>query len=310
MIRKIEIVEVGPRDGLQSEPDLLQVATKVELIERLIATGVRRLEVASFVNPKRVPQMADAEQVMAELPMRDDVTYVGLVLNRKGLERAISAGCDEVGMAVVASDTFNQRNQGVSTDQSIADWLAIAPAARAAGLRAQVTISAAFGCPFEGEVPVARVVDIARRIAEAQPCEIALADTIGVGVPAQVTELLARIRAALPGVPLRCHFHNTRNTAIANCYAALEAGVSIFDASVGGAGGCPFAPAATGNVATEDLLYMLHRSGYETGISLEGMIETGRWLQGKLRRGASGSLIRAGVFPPPAVKLGVDYKQL
>jgi hydroxymethylglutaryl-CoA lyase len=310
MIRKIEIVEVGPRDGLQSEPDLLPVATKVELIERLIAAGVRRLEVASFVNPKRVPQMADAEQVMAELPVRDDVTYVGLVLNRKGLERAITADCDEIGMAVVASDTFNQRNQGVSTDQSIADWLAIAPAARAAGLRAQVTISAAFGCPFEGEVPVARVVDIARRIAEAQPCEIALADTIGVGVPAQVTELVGRIRAALPGMPLRCHFHNTRNTAIANCYAALEAGVSIFDASVGGAGGCPFAPAATGNVATEDLMYMLHRSGYETGISLEGMIDTGRWLQGKLRRGVSGSLIKAGVFPSPAVKLGVDYKQL
>jgi hydroxymethylglutaryl-CoA lyase len=309
MIRKIEIVEVGPRDGLQSEPDLLPVATKVELIERLIATGVKRLEVASFVNPKRVPQMADAEAVLAALPRRAGVGYVGLVLNRKGLDRAIAAGCTEIGMAVVASDTFNRRNQGVGTDQSIADWLEIAAAARAAGLRAQVTVSAAFGCPFEGEVPAARVIEIAQRVAEAQPFELALADTIGVGVPAQVTALVEGLRKALPGMPLRCHFHNTRNTAIANCYAAIEAGVKTFDSSVGGAGGCPFAPAATGNVATEDLLYMLHRSGFETGISLEGMIEAGRWLQGKLQRGASGSLIRAGVFPPPGAKLSVDYKQ-
>lgn len=303
MTETVEIVEVGPRDGLQSEPDILPVATKVELIERLVAAGVRRLEVASFVNPRRVPQMADAEQVLAALPRRDEVRYIGLVLNRKGLERAIAAGCNEIGMAVVASDTFNRRNQGVSTDQSIADWLAIAASARAAGLRAQVTVSAAFGCPFEGEVPMARVVDIVNRVAEAEPVEIGLADTIGVGVPSQVSELIGRVRAAVPGVKLRCHFHDTRNTAIANCYAALQAGVRVLDASVGGVGGCPFAPAATGNVATEDLLYMLHRSGFETGISLQQMIDVARWLQQRLQRGASGSLIRAGVFPPPALKM-------
>jgi hydroxymethylglutaryl-CoA lyase len=246
--------------------------------------------------------MADAEQVLDALPRRADVHYIGLVLNQRGLERALAAGCTEIGMAVVASDTFNRRNQGVSTEQSIADWLAIAPQARAAGVRAQVTVSAAFGCPFEGEVPVARVVEIAQRVAEGGPFEISFADTIGVGVPVQVTELIGKVRAVLPDMNLRCHFHDTRNTAIANCYAALEAGVRVFDASVGGVGGCPFAPAATGNVATEDLLYMLHRSGIATGISLERMIETGQWLQQRLQRGASGSLIRAGVFPP-ALKL-------
>ncbi len=224
--KRIDIVEVGPRDGLQSEPGNLPTATKVEFIERAIAAGMRRVEVTSFVNPKRVPQMADAEAVLQALPRRDDVHYIGLVLNRKGFERAAAAGCNEIGMAVVASDTFNQRNQGVTTDASIAAWLEIAAAAKAAGIRPQVTISAAFGCPFEGEVPVARVVEIARRVAEAAPFEIALADTIGVGVPAQVTELVGRVRDALPGIPLRCHFHNTRNTGLANAFAAVLAGVT------------------------------------------------------------------------------------
>ena len=224
--KRIDIVEVGPRDGLQSEPGILPTATKVEFIERAIAAGVRRVEVTSFVNPKRVPQMADAEAVLQALPRRDDVYYIGLVLNRKGFERAAAAGCNEIGMAVVASDTFNQRNQGVTTEESIAAWLEIAAAAKAAGIRPQVTISAAFGCPFEGEVPATRVVEIARRVAEAAPFEIALADTIGVGVPAQVTDLVGRVRDALPGVPLRCHFHNTRNTGLANAFAAVLAGVT------------------------------------------------------------------------------------
>jgi hydroxymethylglutaryl-CoA lyase len=297
MTNSVEIVEVGPRDGLQSEPDLLPTAVKVALIKRLIATGLRRIEVASFVNPKRVPQMADAEAVMAALPKDNNLSYIGLVLNRKGLERALAAGCNEIGMAVVASETFNRRNQGVSTEQSIQDWLAIAGAARAAGVRAHVTISAAFGCPFEGEVPADHVVAIAKQVAAADPFEISVADTIGVGVPAQVKSLLERIRVAVPGITLRCHFHNTRNTAVANTYAALEAGVRVFDSSVGGAGGCPFAPAATGNVATEDLLYLLQRSGYVTGISLEQMIEVAHWLQPQLQRGISGSVQRAGVFP-------------
>ena len=300
---RVEIVEVGPRDGLQSEPGVLPTATKVEFIRRAIDAGARRVEVASFVNPRKVPQMADAEEVLRALPRLADVRYVGLVLNRRGFDRAAAAGCDEIGMAVMASDTFNRRNQGVATDASIAAWLDIAAAAQRAGLRAQVTISVAFGCPFEGEVPFERVVAIARRVAEAQPVEIALADTIGVGVPTQVTELVARVREAVPGVSLRGHFHNTRNTGLANAFAAVQAGVATLDASLGGIGGCPFAPAATGNIATEDLVYLLHRSGYETGISLDRAIATGRWLEEQLGRPVPGMLVKAGGFPRKAADI-------
>jgi hydroxymethylglutaryl-CoA lyase len=300
MEREVDIIEVGPRDGLQSEPGVMPTATKVEFIERLVAAGLRRIEVASFVNPKKVPQMADAEQVLAALPPRAGVYYVGLVLNRRGFDRAVAAGCNEVGMAVVASDTFNRRNQGVSTDESIAAWLDIARAAHAAGVRPQVTVSAAFGCPFEGEVPLERVIEVARRVAEAEPYEIAFADTIGVGVPAQVTELLARAREALPGVRLRCHFHNTRNTGLANAWAAIEAGAVALDSSTGGIGGCPFAPAATGNIPTEDLVYMLGRGGVRTGVSLDGLIDTARWLQEQLGRPVPGMLLKAGGFPRAA----------
>ena len=305
MTRRIEIVEVGPRDGLQSEPGIVPTAVKIAFIERAIDGGLRRIEVASFVNPQRVPQMADAEDVLRGLRRRDDVAYIGLVLNRKGFERAAAAGCSEVGMAVVASDTFNRRNQGVSSDESVAAWLDIAARARAAGLRAQVTVSAAFGCPFEGEVPIARVVELARRVAEAQPFEIALADTIGVGAPAQVVEVVERVREAVPGIPLRCHFHNTRNTGIANAYAAVAAGVTTLDASLGGIGGCPFAPAATGNIPTEDLVYMLERSGYATGVDLDAAIETGKWLQQQLGRPVPGMLVKAGRFPPAALHAAV-----
>jgi hydroxymethylglutaryl-CoA lyase len=296
--KRVEIVEVGPRDGLQSEPGVLPTAAKIEFIERAIAAGIRRVEVTSFVNPKRVPQMADAEAVLEGLPRREGVHYIGLVLNRRGLERAIAAGCNEIGMAVVASDTFNQRNQGVTTDESIAAWLDIAAAARQAGIRPQVTVSAAFGCPFEGEVPPQRVIDIARRVAEGGPFEIALADTIGVGVPGQVLDLVGRVREAVPGMALRCHFHNTRNTGLANAFAAVQAGVTTLDASLGGIGGCPFAPAATGNIPTEDLVYMLQRSGYETGVSLAAAIATGRWLQEQLGRPVPGMLVKAGDFAP------------
>lgn len=297
MKHQIELVEVSPRDGLQNEPGVVATATKAELIARLVAAGIRRIEVASFVNPKKVPQMADAEQLLALLPRDPDVCLTGLVMNRKGLDRAVAAGCDEVGMVVVASDTFNRRNQGASTDESIAAWLEIARAAQAAGVRAQVTISAAFGCPFEGEVSLERVLDIAQRVAEANPHEIAFADTIGVAVPAQVIELLTRARAVLPSMPLRCHFHNTRNTGIANAYAAVTAGASVLDASVGGIGGCPFAPAATGNIATEDLVYMLERSHIATGVSLGTLIDTAKWLQEQLGRPVPGMLSKAGQFP-------------
>ena len=293
----IELVEVGPRDGLQSEGVILPTATKIELIERLIGAGLRRIEVTSFVNPQRVPQMADAEAVLAGVARPPGVSLMGLVLNRRGFERARAAGCDAIGMAVMASETFNRRNQGVGSEQSIADWREIAAAAHAAGIRPNVTISVAFGCPFEGEVDPDRVIDIALRCADAEPVEIALADTIGVAVPSQVSELFGRLRAHLPGMPLRAHFHNTRNTGIANAYAALVAGVGVLDASVGGVGGCPFAPAATGNIPTEDLLYMLNRMGIETGVAIDAVIDTARWLEVQLAKPVPGMLMKAGNFP-------------
>lgn len=294
---RVRIYEVGPRDGLQNESTLFSTAAKVEFINRVIAAGTRRVEVASFVNPKRVPQMADAEEVLKALPRRTDIHYVGLVLNRRGFDRAAAAGCNEIGMALMASNTFNLRNQGVTTDESIVSWLDIAAAAHAAGIRPQVTVSAAFGCPFEGEVAPERVIEVARRVAQAGPFEIAIADTIGVGVPSQVTNLLERLRDALPAMPLRCHFHNTRNTGIANAWAAVEAGVDVLDASIGGIGGCPFAPAATGNIPTEDLLYMLSRMDIRTGVDLGRTIETARWLGQQFGRTVPGLLGRAGVFP-------------
>jgi hydroxymethylglutaryl-CoA lyase len=301
MSNHVDIVEVGPRDGLQSSPGILPTQAKVEFIRRALAAGLRRIEVASFVNPKRVPQMADAEDVLRALDRpASGVHYVGLVLNRKGYERAVAAGCNEIGMAVVASDTFNRRNQGVSTEQSVEDWLSIAREADEAGIRAQVTISAAFGCPFEGEVRPERVVELAKRVADARPFEIALADTVGVGVPTQVTELVSLVREAVPGIALRCHFHNTRNTGYANAFAAVQAGVRTLDSSLGGLGGCPFAPAATGNIATEDLLYLLHRTGHDTGVSLEAAIATSQWLQQALGRELPGMLMRAGGFPRAA----------
>lgn len=298
---RIEIVEVGPRDGLQSEARVFPTDTKVEFVRRLVAAGLPRIEVASFVNPKRVPQMADAEAVLAALRTGASARYIGLILNRKGFDRALAAGCTEVGMAVAATETFSQRNQGCSVTEGVDAWLEIAAAARAAGVRAQVTISTAFGCPFEGEVPSTQVRDLAQRLAEGQPDEIAVADTIGVAVPTQVTELIAQLRQALPSIRLRAHFHNTRNTGLANAYAAVQAGVRALDASCGGIGGCPFAPAATGNIPTEDLIYMLHRMGLDTGVDLPVLLETSRWLQEKLEHPVPGMVVKAGLFPAPRI---------
>ena len=294
---RIEIVEVGPRDGLQSEPDVLPTAEKLELIQRLADAGLRRIEVASFVNPKRVPQMADAEAVLAGLPKDPAMQYVGLVLNRKGFDRAQAAGCTEIGMVTAATDSFAERNQGASIEQTIAAWEEIAPLAAAAGMRAQVTISVAFGCPFEGEVSPERVVEIARRLARSKPVEIAIADTIGVAVPSQVTDLVKRVQDVIDDIALRCHFHNTRNTAVANAYAAVTAGVRTLDSSVGGIGGCPFAPNATGNVATEDLVYMLSRAGFDTGVDLYKLIETARWLEQVRAKPVPSMVSKAGGFP-------------
>lgn len=297
MARSIEIVEVGPRDGLQSEAVSLPTEVKLELIRRLGAAGLRRIEVASFVHPKRVPQMADAEAVMSGLPRTSSTQYVALVLNRKGFDRALAAGCTEIGMVTAATESFTNSNQGASIDATLKAWEEIAPLAHAAGIRAQITISAAFGCPFEGEVAAEQVVRVAQRIAASRPLEIALADTIGVAVPPQVSELVGRVQQAVPQVPLRCHFHNTRNTAVANAYAAIQAGVSTLDASVGGLGGCPFAPNATGNVATEDLLYLLGRAGFETGVDLQAVIDTARWLQEQRQQPVPSMLSKAGAFP-------------
>ena len=298
--RNIGIVEVGPRDGLQNEAVSVPTAVKVEFIRRAVDAGIRRIEVASFVNPKRVPQMADAEAVMQALPRRVGVRYIGLVLNRAGFDRAVAAGCEEIGMVVFTTDAFNQRNQGATSAESMRTWRAIAVAAQAAGIRAQVTISAAFGCPFEGEVAPERVVELAREAAEGAPFEIAIADTIGVGVPGQVTDIFGRVAAALPGMTLRGHFHNTRNTGLANAYAAVMAGAQVLDASLGGIGGCPFAPAATGNIPTEDLLYMLGRMGYETGIELGEAIATARWVEQQIGHTVPGLLVKAGPFPGAA----------
>ena len=295
--RNIAIVEVGPRDGLQNESASVPTEVKVEFIRRAVDAGIRRIEVASFVSPRRVPQMADAEAILKALPRRDDVIYVGLVLNRAGFDRAAAAGCREIGMVVFTTDEFNRRNQGVTSAESVRIWREIAAVARDAGIRAQVTISAAFGCPFEGEVPAQRVVNLARELAESAPFEIAIADTIGVGVPGQVTDIFGRVAEAVPGMALRGHFHNTRNTGIANAYAAVTAGARVLDSSLGGLGGCPFAPAATGNIPTEDLVYMLGRMGIDTGIDLARAMDTARWIEPFVGHAVPGLLVKAGDFP-------------
>ncbi|CAM3257181.1 hydroxymethylglutaryl-CoA lyase [Nocardioides dubius] len=300
---EIEIVEVAPRDGLQNEKALLPTATKVELVRRSVAAGIRRIEVTAFARPDRVPQMADAAEVLAELRGTEGLTSIGLVLNRKGLERAVAAGCDEITSVVVASDGLAVKNQGVDTAAQIAAWHEIADDARAAGLKASVIIAAAFGCPFDGEVPTARVLDVARGVLDGGPDELAIADTIGVGVPAQVTEIVAGLRELDDTVALRAHFHNTRNTGYANAIAAIAAGVTVLDASTGGIGGCPFAPGATGNIATEDLLYLLERSGQPVrsdrreGIDADAVAATGIWIAEQLGLPQAPALLgRAGRF--------------
>lgn len=301
---RVSIIEVGPRDGLQSEPEILSTESKLEFIGRAIDAGIRRMEVTSFVHPKRVPQMADAEDVIRGLPKRDDFTAIGLVLNKRGFDRARAVQIDEIGMAVIATETYNQRNNGTSIDGSVQAWLEMAAEAKKAGMRANVMISSAFGCPFEGEVPLQNVLDIVKRVLEEEPVELGFADSIGVGVPAQVTEMMGAVKEIAPDMPIRFHFHNTRNTGIANAQAAISAGVDSLDASIGGIGGCPFAPAATGNIATDDLLYLLDRSGVETGVSLDKIIETSLWLDEQLgSRGIPAMLPKAGIFPQVAEKV-------
>ncbi len=294
---RVEIVEVAPRDGLQNEDVTLTTPQKLALVDGLVASGVRRIEVTSFVNPERVPQLADAEAVAAGLP-RGTVSWIGLVLNERGLNRALAAGMDEVNVVVVATETFSRRNQGVSITEAVANWRVIARRAAAAGLRTTVTVAAAFGCPFEGEVaPEAIAALVGRCVDAATPDELALADTIGVGSPGRVEALADVAAAEAAGIPVRWHFHNTRNTGYLNAWTALRRGAAALDASTGGIGGCPFAPEATGNIATEDLLYLLHREGVHTGVDPTVLFPLAGHLSAQLGHQVPGQLSRAGLFP-------------
>jgi len=291
----LTVCDVGPRDGLQNESETLDPAVRAELCDRLAAAGVKRIEAASFVNPALVPQMAGAEDVMARLHRIRGTAYAGLVLNEKGYERALEAGVDEVHYAFAATDEFGRRNQNATIQQGLQTALALVARARADRMPITVTISVAFGCPFEGPVPAKHVLAIVEALMSVPPDEISLADTVGVGVPSQVRELVRGARAL--GATVGAHFHNTRNTGYANAVAAVEEGAVALDASVGGSGGCPFAPKATGNIATEDLVYMLRGLGIETGVNLEALIETSRWLGVQLSKELPGMLARAGDFP-------------
>jgi hydroxymethylglutaryl-CoA lyase len=295
----VTIVEVSPRDGLQNEPVVLSTEAKVELIGRLVSAGARRVEAVSFAHPRLVPAMADAEAVMERVPRTDGVAYAGLVLNRRGLDRALAAGVDEVNMVVCVSETFNRRNQNASTEESMQAAADVLGRARSEGLFTTLTLATSFGCPFEGEVDPGRVVQLAARGAAAGTQELCLADTIGAGVPSQVRDLATRVRDAVgPSPPLRFHFHNTRNTGFANAVAAVELGATVLDASAGGIGGCPFAPRATGNIATDDLVFLLERMGLDTGFDLNSLVPTADFLGARLGHEVPALVPRAGPFPP------------
>jgi hydroxymethylglutaryl-CoA lyase len=298
--KALELVEVSPRDGLQNESVLLATADKVELVARAAKCGLDRIELTSFVNPKKVPQMADAEQVAAQALSLAPAPSV-LSLNLRGVERALAAGAREINHVFVATDTFSIRNNGAPTAETLKTWPAVAELARSKGAKLCAVIAVSFGCPFEGEVAPARLAEIAETLMSHAPDELTLADTIGVGVPAAVKERFGVVRKATGNaVPLRAHFHNTRNTGVANALAAYEVDVRILDSSLAGIGGCPFAPGAAGNVATEDLVYMFERSGIATGVDLDAAIEAARWIAGKLGKPPSGMVAKAGGFPKRA----------
>jgi len=282
----VTICDVGPRDGLQNEPETLEPATRAELVNRLAAAGVPRVEAASFVRPDSVPQMAGAEEVVAGIERSDATEYSGLALNEQGYERLVASGLDRVNFTLAATESFNQRNGNRSLEEAQAEAEHVVERSE---LPVTVTISVAFGCPFEGRVDPGVVAAIAERFASR--AEIVLADTIGVATPSQVRALVDRTRAR------GAHLHNTRNTGYANAIAALDAGATLLDASCGGLGGCPYAPRATGNIATEDLVYLLEGEGLETGIDLDELIATSAWLEGVLGRRLEGYVYRAGNWP-------------
>ena len=294
----VTICDVCPRDGLQNEEKHLDPRTRAELVNRLAAAGLPRIEAVSFVNPARVPQMAGAEEVVAGIDRREGVVYAGLALNERGYDRLAETDLDEVHFAFAATETFNRKNQNASPAESLEVAARIVERAHADGIRATVTIGVSFGCPFEGAVDPHDVLRLAELLAGAGADEVVLADTVGVGVPRQVKQLVGE--AVKLGKPVGVHLHNTRNTGFANAYAAIEAGASVLDASVGGVGGCPFAPRATGNICTEDLVYMLHGEGIDTGIDLDSLITVAEWLEGELGRQLPGQVYRAGTFAPVA----------
>jgi hydroxymethylglutaryl-CoA lyase len=303
MSRFIEIVEVGPRDGLQNEKVVVSTEDKIELITRLEAAGSRRLESVSFVHPGRVPQMADAEAVMAGLAPDPGVTRIGLVLNARGWDRAVETGVDQANVSIAASDGFALKNAGLTVAQQVEMLGEIVGrshnmgGAPGSGPSVTAIISTVWGCPFDGEVSDDQVAAVVRDVAALGVQEIGLADTIGVGDPWAVRRKIEVAKKAAPNATLRLHFHDTRNTAMANIFAGVEAGIDVIDASVGGIGGCPFAPGATGNVATEDVVYMLSRAGFETGYDLEALIETARWIGERIGRPKPSALSRAGGWP-------------
>ena len=297
MTQTVTIVDVGPRDGLQNESAILSPDLRVDFIRRLEAAGVKRVEAVSFVNPKRVPQMDGAEIIMAALPHKDGLSRIGLVLNMRGWDRAVAANCDEANLVICASDGFGIRNQGASVTEQIATMAAIAARRHIeGGPKLSATVSVAFGCPFDGEVSQDQVTAIVSEIASAGIEEIALADTIGVADPWTVRRRVEAAAKVAGSASLRLHFHDTRNTGLANAFAGYEAGVRVLDASCGGLGGCPFAPNATGNIATEDLVYMLARAGIDTGIDLDAMIAAGIWISEKIGKAPLSSLSKAGGF--------------
>jgi hydroxymethylglutaryl-CoA lyase len=300
MTQTVQIVEVGPRDGLQNESAILSTDRKVKMIGDLANAGLSRIETVSFAHPDRVPQMADAEAIMASLPQREDVSYVGLILNWRGWQRATETSVDEINMNVSASNTFNLKNQASDTDETIEVLGRVVQDASGSGIPVTGTIATSWGCPFEGEVSLDRLLLVAESVAATGVSEIAIADTIGVADPWSVAERVSHVQQVVGDIPLRAHFHNTRNTGIANAYAAIQAGVSTLDSSVGGLGGCPFAPNATGNIATDDLVYMLDRAGLSTGVDLESVIEVSRGLGTLLDHPLEAMLPRAGGFPDNA----------
>lgn len=294
----VEIVEVSPRDGLQNEKALLTTDAKVELIRSLLASGARRIEAVSFVHPGLVPAMADAEEVMERVPREPGASYSGLVLNRRGWERARDAGVDEINVVISASDTFSRRNQNSGMEESMASAEEVVADAKAHGTFTTVTLATAFGCPFEGEIDRDIVVELGVRAVNAGADELSIADTIGVGVPTQVRALIGSLKEAMKAPPVfRVHLHNTRNTGFANAVAAVECGVAVLDASAGGIGGCPFAPSATGNIASEDLVYLLHRMGHRTGYNLSASLRTTHYLSDMLGYTVPALLPKAGTFP-------------